>query len=200
MEIGKIESYLVDNDLGRFSSLKIKVDTDNCVDAVTELRRVYEGKIRVDANEAWKDPELVLRACEKISVSNIDFLEQPMPALAHEEYLHLKRHIKMRVFADESLTSQDINDYYLERFDGVNIKLMKAGGYMRALQQIKRARDIGLKTMVGCMIETSLGISSAINIGFAVDYFDLDGSLLIDNDPYGYIIEERGRLLYSHLL
>jgi glutamate racemase len=200
MPIGQFEGFISEHNLGRFSSIKIKVNDENCVDAVTELRRIYEGKIRIDANEAWKDPEQVLKAAETMLSHSVDFIEQPMPAWCHDEYLYLKKNISIALFADESLTFQDVNDYYKERFDGVNIKLMKSGGYMKALQQIKRARDIGLKTMMGCMIETSLGISSAINVAFAMDYYDLDGCLLIKDDPYNLIIEEKGRLLYSHLL
>ena len=77
--------------------------------------------------------------------------------------------------------------------------MMKAGGYLRAIKQLRQAKSLGLKTMLGCMVETSLGISSALNIAGGVDYFDLDGCLLIKEDPYKLISEENGKIFYSYI-
>jgi glutamate racemase len=76
---------------------------------------------------------------------------------------------------------------------------MKSGGYLKGLKQIRQAKILGLKTMLGCMIETSLGISSALNISSGVDYLDLDGFLLIKKDPFNILTEENGKIFFSFI-
>ena len=201
MPVGQIKNVIEQNNLHRFLCLKIKVaEVEHAIETVREVTKNYRGNIRIDANEAWTNPDEVIRFIDDLGVNcPIEFLEQPLKVDCHDEYLYLKKHISVNVMADESVNINDITRYHQERFHGVNIKLMKAGGYMKALMQLRAARELRLLTMLGCMIETSLGISSALNIAYGVDYFDLDGFLLIENEPYKLITEENGRLFYSHL-
>jgi len=199
MEPGKIEEFIIQNKLSRFHALKIKLEGAASYGLLEQVLKCYEGKIRLDANEGFKNPDEVLLFLEKFKKAPIEFVEQPLSAEAHNDYLYLKKMTPFPLIADESLTSNDVTSYYKERFHGVNIKLMKAGGYMKALRQIKQARELRLKTMLGCMIETSLGISCAMNVAHRVDYFDLDGHLLLEKDPFNQIEEENGKLFYSYL-
>lgn len=199
MDPDKIADFIKKNNLSRFHALKIKLEGASSYANVEAVLKSYEGKIRLDANESFQNPDEVLLFLEKFKKAPIEFVEQPLSAEAHNEYLYLKKMTPFPLFADESLTSNEVTSYYKERFHGVNIKLMKAGGYMKALRQIKQAREQRLKTMLGCMIETSLGISSAMNIAHRVDFFDLDGHLILEKDPYNQIEEENGRLFYSYL-
>lgn len=200
MEIGKVESFIRENNLQRFSVLKVKVNRDNAHDFCKEILRLTNVPLRVDANESFESASETLKFLENFeSISRLEFLEQPLRSDLHEEMLELKKHSSVFLMADESVTKQEINNYYPERFHGINVKLMKAGGYMRALKQLRQAKLLGLKTMLGCMVETSLGISSALNISGGVDFYDLDGCLLIKEDPFKLVSEENGKIFYSYI-
>jgi glutamate racemase len=200
MEIGKIENFVTENNLSRFSSIKLKINDENGWETCKEVLRILDVSLRVDANEAFKNTSDVMKFLEKFpDVRKLEFLEQPLPASFHEEALELKKYSRVSLMADESVTKEDINQYYTDRFHGVNIKLMKAGGYLKAVKQLRQAKILGLKTMLGCMIETSLGISSALNISSGVDFHDLDGFLFIKEDPYSLISEENGKIFYSYI-
>ena len=196
----EIEQFIVTHNLRRFSTLKIKVTPDNMVENIKRLMNLFPGNIRVDANESFKDPDQVIKAIEELGPNApIEFLEQPLPADFHDESLYLFENSEVDIFADESVVKQEIGQYYLDRFHGVNIKLMKSGGYLKAIKQLQEAKKIGLRTMLGCMVETSLGISCAMNIAHGVDFFDLDGYLFLEKDPFNKVSEENGRLFFSHL-
>lgn len=200
MEIGKIENFVKENNLQRFSTIKLKINDENALELCREVLRVVKVPLRIDANEAFQDTNAVMRFLENFpDVSRLEFLEQPLPASLHEEAVELKKYSKVLLMADESVTKEEINNYYPERFHGVNIKLMKAGGYLKAVKQLRQAKILGLKTMLGCMIETSLGISSALNIAGGVDYLDLDGFLFLKDEPYKLISEENGKIFYSYI-
>jgi len=200
MEVGKVESFIKENNLGRFSVLKVKVNKDNAHDFCQEILRLTNVSLRVDANESFESASETMKFLENFSnISRLEFLEQPLKSDQHEEALELKKHSSVLLIADESVTNGEIGDYFKERFHGINVKLMKAGGYMKAVKQLRQAKLLGLKTMLGCMIETSLGISSALNISGGVDFYDLDGCLLIKEDPYKLISEENGKIFYSYI-
>ncbi|NOT80087.1 MAG: hypothetical protein HOP07_13915 [Bacteriovoracaceae bacterium] len=200
MEIGKIESFIIENNLKRFSVLKVKVNQEIATDFCNEVLKHTNVPLRIDANESFMSARDTLNFLEKFKdINRIEFLEQPLSSSAHEESLELKQHSPVMLIADESVTNEEVNQYHVERFHGVNIKLMKSGGYLKALKQLRQAKRLGLKTMLGCMVETSLGISSALNIAAGVDYFDLDGCLLIKEDPYKLISEENGKIFYSYI-
>jgi L-alanine-DL-glutamate epimerase-like enolase superfamily enzyme len=200
MDIGRVQGFYNENNLNRFSVLKVKVNSENAVELCKEVLKISNVPLRIDANEAFKSTSDVLKFLNEFhELNRIEFLEQPLPASMHEEALSLKKYSPVKLIADESVTKEDITDYFVDRFDGVNIKLMKAGGYLKGVKQLRQAKILGLKTMLGCMVETSLGISSALNISSGVDYLDLDGFLLIKDDPYKYLSEENGKVFFSFI-
>ncbi|MFL5730064.1 MAG: dipeptide epimerase [Cytophagaceae bacterium] len=196
MEPSLIRDFLERLALKRFKSLKIKINGQEGIEMIREVSRCTDLPLRVDANEAWKDVEKLLKDMEVLKKYNIEFLEQPLPSDFHEEYKYLKKLSPFELIADESITN-DGNFYILaQQFHGINMKLMKAGGYINGLNLLNEARKHGLKTMIGCMIETSLGISSAMNICHNIDYIDLDGFFIINNEPFKLASEKNGRLYF----
>ena len=163
---------------------------------VAALSTVYSGWIRLDANEAFSDPHEFLKVAESLRSFRIQFIEQPLPAEHADDYLMIKGRCPFPLFADESVTDKEVTSFYKERFHGVNIKLMKSGGVYKAMGQLKAARALGLKTMLGCMVETSLGISWALHLASLADFFDLDGHLLLATDPFNLIQEDEGKLIW----
>jgi len=200
MEESLVADFIRDHHLDRFHVLKLKVNKENALSLTELVLKHFTGLVRVDANESFDHHEEVLHYLNSLSdVSRLEFLEQPLKASAHEEQLLLKSKTKVILIADESVTSESVTDFYQERFDGINIKLMKAGGYVKALKQLRQAKVLGLKVMLGCMVESSLGISAALNIASGFDYFDLDGFLLLKEDPYHILTEENGKVFYSFI-
>lgn len=200
MEVGLLDQFIKENNLNRFPVLKVKVNKDNAHDFCEEILKKTNVPLRVDANESFMSAQETMHFLENFSnVNRLEFLEQPLSSKEHDEALELKKHSKVLLMADESVTGQDVTQYHVERFHAVNIKLMKSGGYLKAIKQLRQAKVLGLKTMLGCMVETSLGISSALNIAAGVDFYDLDGSLLIKSDPYNLISEENGKVFYSYV-
>lgn len=200
LETSEIAGFIENYGLERFHALKIKVDRDNAVAKVRELSKNFRGNIRIDANESFEDADQVLRFIKELGPNlPIEFLEQPMAASKHDDYLYLFGKSEIDIMGDESITDTNITEYHAERFHAINIKLQKAGGYLKAMKQIREARALGIKTMLGCMIETTLGISSALNLAFGVDYIDLDSFLFLEEDPFELVTEEKGRLFYSFM-
>jgi L-alanine-DL-glutamate epimerase-like enolase superfamily enzyme len=197
MSIGELRTFIDKYDLQRFHCLKIKVEKDSALETVQEILKSYNGLLRVDANESWTDVKGVLDFVQSVGAERLEFLEQPMPAHLVQESIELKKNCPCVLIADESITDGEINPSLVDSFDGVNVKLMKSGGYLKALKQLNKARSLGLKTMLGCMLETSLGISSALHIASEVDYLDLDGFLILKKDPFNLLREEAGILHYS---
>jgi len=200
MEPGKIAQFIKEYELKRFSTIKVKIGKDGATDLLNEVIKNTSVPLRVDANEAFQSTSDVLKFIHSIPKERIEFLEQPLHASNHDEMLELFKNSPLMLIADESVTGHEITDYYKERFHGVNVKLMKAGGYFRAVKQLRQAKLLGLKTMLGCMVETSLGISSALNIAGGVDYCDLDGFLFLKEDPFHILGEENGKVFYSYLV
>jgi L-alanine-DL-glutamate epimerase-like enolase superfamily enzyme len=167
--------------------LKLKVGGLEDRAALEALREVAPGKIvRADANEAWHTKEEALRNIEWLADDKlVQFVEQPLPAATPAvDWVWLKERSPLPVFADESHHSAQETAQAAECFHGVNIKLVKSGGVSGALEALKEARGAGLKTMLGCMIETSILISAAAHLSELCDYLDLDGNLLISGDPF----------------
>jgi len=195
-----IKSFILNNNLNRFDFLKLKINSYKSLETIKEVLKYFDGQLRLDANESFKDPDDVINFVEGIkNKKRIQFIEQPMPSDLHDESIYLKNNLDLEIIADESITTQEVTDYYLKRFHGVNIKLMKSGGFLRAIKQINDSKKLGLKVMIGCMIETSLSISSGMVISRGADYIDLDGCLLLKEDPFSFLGEENGRLIYSHI-
>lgn len=180
--------------LKHFKFIKIKVNQDNASDFVSFIAKNTSAALRIDANEGWSDLDSYKRFEKEVVKYNIQFIEQPFSASMVDDYIALKKDSEFEIMADESIEQNIDWDLLQKQFHSVNIKLMKAGGYQKAISLAQNAKKRGMKTMIGCMIETGLGISCAMNIASLFDYFDLDGSLLIKNDPFS-LVEQRDGML-----
>lgn len=197
MDVASIGSFIEHHNLSRFPSLKIKVNAELAWEICSEVRRNYKGPLRIDANEAFSNAEQARNFMVKLSDFPIEFIEQPLKAGTIEESIKLKSISPYPLVADEDIQSDLLQDWIPEAFHGINVKLMKAGSYQRALEQLSQAKSLGLTTMLGCMVETSLGIAGAMTLADSVDYFDLDGFLYFLNEPFSHVIENKGILSYQ---
>lgn len=194
MDPGQIKAFIDDWALDQFPVWKVKIAKDSGLDAVKEVLKIKQQPLIIDPNEAFDDVEALILFMEKVKGNPILFFEQPMPSELTEEYLYLKKHAVYEVFADESITVDPDWDFIGRAFNGVNVKMQKAGGYSPSSEMLKKARELGLKTMIGCMVETTLGIGSALQIAGAADFWDLDSFLIIKNEPFKQINCENGVL------
>jgi L-alanine-DL-glutamate epimerase-like enolase superfamily enzyme len=151
--------------------------------------------LRVDANEGWKDKEEAVRKINWLESQGVEFVEQPMPAVMLEETRWVRGKVHIPIIADEACLHPADLPRLAEAYDGVNIKLMKCGGMLEAFRMIQIAKALGMKTMLGCMIESSIGVTAAAHLSPLVDYADLDGNLLVANDPYSGAKVEKGKLI-----
>lgn len=194
MDIGEMKKFYETNQLSRFSYIKIKIDSESGLEAINYLSRFCTSALIVDANEAFIDVEACIYFLEGIKKKKIEFIEQPMPSAFLEEFVYLKKHSPFRLFADESITSYADFSLMKKMFDGVNIKLMKAGGYLNAIRLLREAKNNQLQTMIGCMVETTLAISSAYHLSSLADYIDLDSFLVVKDEPFHLVEETSGFL------
>jgi L-alanine-DL-glutamate epimerase-like enolase superfamily enzyme len=185
-----------------YPMLKLKVGDPRDRENFAALRSVAPKKpVRVDANEGWKTKEDALRMLEWLAATDklIQFVEQPMPRDASVKDLKwLKERSPLALFADEAChTVKDI-PRCAEGFHGVNVKLVKTGGVSMAHETLQAARAAGLKTMIGCMIETSVLVTAAAHLAELADYLDIDGNLLITNDPFAGVTAKKGVLSFAN--
>ncbi len=178
-----------------FPVLKIKVGLQNDEATLEAVRSVTKKPLRVDANEGWKNREEAVRKINWLESQGVEFVEQPMPADMLDDIRWVRARVHLPLIADESCLHPSDIPKLVNAFDGVNIKLMKCGGILEAYRMIQIARSLGLKTMLGCMIESSIGVTAAAHLSPLVDYADLDGNLLIANDPYSGVKVEKGKLI-----
>lgn len=162
---------------------KIKLGTDHDVDIVRALRDTTSAAFRVDANCGWSAEETIACATQLKSLG-VEFIEQPLPANAPvEQHTTVYEQSALPLIADESCVSEADVESCAGRFHGINVKLCKCGGLTPAVRMLRQARELGLTTMVGCMVETSVGISAAAQLLPLLDYADLDGAALLAVDP-----------------
>ena len=194
--IEEIERKIVE--AGPYNILKVKLGTPNDdKKIIKEIRKFTDKIIRVDANEGW-DFDTSVEMCNWLVDQNVEFVEQPFPAKDIEKSKKLTRLSPLDIYADEnSRNVKDINKIR-NSFDGINIKLMKCGSIEEALEMVILARKYNLKIMLGCMVETSVGITAAAGISSVVDKVDLDGNLLIKNDPFEGVKVVNGKLSISN--
>lgn len=175
--------------------LKIKVGLKTDEATIDAVRSVTKKPLRVDANEGWKTKEEAVEKINWLEKQGVEFVEQPLPAHMLEEMNYVRKRVHIPVIADEaSLRPADIPKL-APYFDGVNVKLDKCGGILEGLRMIEMAKALGLKTMLGCMVSSSVAITAAAHLSPLVDYADLDGNLLISNDPYVGVTVEAGKLI-----
>jgi L-alanine-DL-glutamate epimerase-like enolase superfamily enzyme len=160
---------------------KIKLGTDNDLEIVQALRQHTSAPFRVDANCAWTARQ-TLEYAEKFLELGVEFIEQPLKAHDRKGMAEVYRHSPLPIVADESCILPEDVALCAGYFHGVNIKLMKCGGLTPALRMLREARNLGLKTMVGCMTESSVGIAAIAHLLPLLDYVDMDGPLLLAHD------------------
>lgn len=174
---------------------KIKLGTPHDLEIVRQLRRHTEAVFRVDANCAW-DAETTIRISGPLKDLGVEFIEQPMPRDRWEDMKEVVCRSALPIIADESCGVESDVERCRECFHGVNVKLVKCGGLTPAKRMIERANQLGLKTMVGCMTESSVGISAIAQLLPMLDYVDMDGALLLAKDIASGVRIERGRVIY----
>lgn len=174
--------------------LKIKMGLPGDLEVLDEIRQRTEKTIRVDVNEGWNLPT-ALRLIGELERRGIEFVEQPISHHRKEDLKTLKQASRIPVILDESIVRPEDVDDCRDQGHGVNIKLMKCGGITPAREMIRRAKRHGLKVMLGCMIETSVGITAAAHLSPLADYADLDGNLLLADDPFAGVRIENGKLV-----
>jgi L-alanine-DL-glutamate epimerase-like enolase superfamily enzyme len=172
---------------------KIKVGVPGDVEMVSAVRDATKARIRVDANEGWTLKEALVKIKE-LQKLDIEFIEQPLRRDDYEGFRILRSKVDLPIIADEGVFRACDIPKYVGLVDGINIKLSKSGGIREAMKMIHVARAHNMKVMIGCMVETSVGITAAAQIASLVDYADLDGNLLISDDPYIGVKVENGYL------
>lgn len=175
--------------------LKVKVGLATDEPTIEAVRSVTKKPLRVDANEGWKDKEEAVRKINWLETQGVEFIEQPMPAEMIEETRWVRSRVHIPVIADEACQHASDIPKLREAYDGVNVKLDKSGGMLEAYRMIQIAKAMGMKTMLGCMISSSVSVTAAAHLSPLVDYADLDGNLLIANDPFRGVRVEKGRLV-----
>lgn len=178
-----------------FPVLKIKVGRDNDAEILAAVREVSDAPLRVDANEGWRDKHVALDRILWLQDLGVELIEQPMPAEMLDETAWLRDRVDIPIIADEAVKRAGDIPTLAQAYDGINIKLMKSGGIQEALRMIHIARALGMKIMLGCMIASSVSITAAAHLSPLIDYADLDGNLLIADDPFIGVTVDRGRLV-----
>ncbi|HEB53635.1 MAG TPA: dipeptide epimerase [bacterium] len=182
-----------------FRALKIKLGGEHDRDAITAIRRATDVALRVDVNQGWRDREAALAELRWLADRGIELVEQPMPRDDREGTAWLRKRSPLPIFADEAV--QRLADVAAAAgvYDGVNVKLMKCTGLREAHAMLVTARALGLRVMLGCMTETSCGIAAAAQLASLADVVDLDGALLVQNDPFEPMPFADGRVLPNEL-
>lgn len=184
-----------------FPILKLKVGAPDDAENLAALREIAPHKtLRVDANEAWLTKEEALQHIEKLARDpHIEFVEQPMPAAnADADFTWLKERSPLPIVGDESYLNAADAPRCADCFHGVNVKLCKMGGVSRGAEALIAARKLGLKTMLGSMVESSILTSAGAHLAELTDLLDLDGNLLITNDPFDGATSPAGVMQFTH--
>ena len=178
-----------------FPVLKVKVGLDTDEATIEAVRGVTGKPLSVDANEGWQDKETAIRKIEWLAARGVELVEQPMPAAMIEEAAWVRERSPVPVFADEACLRASSIPALAGAYHGVNVKLDKAGGLREAVRMIHTARACGLEVMLGCMVSSSVSTTAAAHLSPLVDFADLDGHLLVANDPWEGVAVRDGRLI-----
>jgi glutamate racemase len=193
MKPSNYKTFFDTYNLFRFDTIKVKLSTEDIVDTLSEVRKFYSGRLYVDFNEAFDSFEQFYPYIDELNRHSIEVIEQPFHSGDVESNKASMPLLNGFLILDESITDKELPPKLNSYCDGINIKIQKTGGPSRAQEMLDQASKLGLKKMVGCMVESSLGISHSMRLS-GVDYYDLDGSLMIDNEPFGFLNEEKGML------
>ncbi len=177
---------------------KIKLGSPQDIDIVTALRKHTNAIFRVDANCGWTVDETIANA-QALKKLGVEFIEQPLKADDWKGHKKVFEQSVLPIIADESCQIESDVDTCHQHFHGVNVKLTKCGGLTPARRMLDKARSLGMKTMVGCMTESTVGISAIAHLLPLLDYVDMDGALLLANDIATGVQIEDGKVSYSKL-
>ncbi|MBD3403438.1 hypothetical protein GF420_11120 [candidate division GN15 bacterium] len=162
--------------------IKLKLGSDYDPEIILSLKDISDKEIRVDANGAWSC-ERAEEMIHALSLSGVRVIEQPTDIVSVKEWPHLKaKNEDIELILDEGVATLDDYNSFAEYVDGVNIKMVKSGGIIEAIRIASKARQDGKKVMLGCMVESSVGIAQSVYMSSLGDYYDLDGPQLLDED------------------
>lgn len=183
---------------GEFKILKVKMGRDNDKQMIETIRSVSDVPLCVDVNQGWKNKEIALEMIHWLAGHGIRYVEQPMPKENRDDIAWLTENSPLPIIADEAV--QRICDVRetVGVYSGINIKLMKCTGMREAHKMLDLAHANGMKVMIGCMTETSCAISAAAQLSPQAEWTDLDGNLLISNDPYNGIKITEGKITLNN--
>jgi L-Ala-D/L-Glu epimerase len=176
---------------------KIKLGTKYDLDIVRELRKHTDAMFRVDANCGWNADEAIVNSHELVKL-NVEFIEQPLPAKDWDGVKRVYNESALPIIADESCIFESDVERCVGYFHGVNVKLVKCGGLTPAKRMVTAARKLGMKAMVGCMTESTVGISAIAQLLPLLDYVDMDGAALLASDIAAGVKVDRGTCLYPN--
>ncbi|MAT58792.1 MAG: dipeptide epimerase [Ignavibacteriae bacterium] len=180
-----------------YKVLKVKLGRETDKEMIETIRSVTNKPLTVDVNQGWKDKEFALDMIHWLNERGIEFVEQPMPKEQIDDIAWLTEKSPLPTIGDESVQRiEDVKKAY-GVYSGINIKLMKCTGMREANNMVILARALGMKVMLGCMTETSCAISAAAQLSPMVDWADLDGNLLISNDPYKGVAVIDGKVILN---
>ncbi|HEY5258151.1 MAG TPA: dipeptide epimerase [Candidatus Baltobacteraceae bacterium] len=186
-------------EIGDHPVMKVKLGIGNAREeiALVELiRSHYTGTIRLDANEGWT-PELAVEVLAEIARFDIEFCEQPIPAGNPAGLRYIRERSKIPIVTDEDSRTVDDLPALIGCVDGINVKLVKTGGIRGALKMIHTARALGMKIMLGCMVESQISASAAAHLSPLVDWADIDGPFLTAQDPFDGIAYDAGKIVLN---
>jgi L-alanine-DL-glutamate epimerase-like enolase superfamily enzyme len=177
-----------------YDIIKVKLGLGRDIEIIEAMRSRYSGTLRIDANEGWT-PEESVKLLNEMKRFDIELCEQPIPAGSPERLRWIRERISIPLVADED--AKDARDVALLKgcVDGVNVKLVKTGGIRGALEMIHAARALGLRIMLGCMLESSLLATAAAHVAPLVDWVDVDAPLLLAEDPFVGLTYNGGKMI-----
>lgn len=179
--------------------LKVKVSKETFKNQVEFINSIKQD-FTLDGNESWgSDLSRFVEDIKLIKNSKLLFVEQPLFSSSSEEYKELKKLGLVKIFLDESIQDHKHISHFVDLCDGIVLKSAKSKSINRLLSQLTQARNLGLKTMLGCMIESSVGISSLFPVCFGFDYYDLDGFTKLENDKHRLVYWDNGRVVLSEM-
>ncbi len=192
--IEKIKEVTTDSNLG-FTLFKHKLGGENDLERIKAFNDFTNADFCIDANQAWKSVEEATKQIHFLQDLGCLFVEQPMPVSMNAHLCELKKNIQLPIILDESIQNASDFDLLKNSCDGINVKLMKCGGMAAGKNLIQLAKRHGKKILIGCMSESTCGAAAAAELAGLADWVDLDGPLLISNDPFEGIIYQQGCIL-----
>jgi len=180
-----------------FKILKVKLGRENDKEMIETIRSVADVPLCVDVNQGWTDKNRALDMIFWLKEKGIEFVEQPMPKEMTDDIGWLTQNSPLPIIADEAVQRLSDVKKTFGIYSGINIKLMKCTGMREAHKMLTLARANNMKVMIGCMTETSCAVSAAAQLSPKVDWADLDGNLLISNDPYRGVQVVEGKILLN---